>query len=261
MRPRSRMHASPDETRAMAARLSSRNAARAQLAGPRPTHWEKPLYNSDAYREAVAVGWIQGEEQQRDYALHAERRNRSLSSAHSYRTTPRKYPKPETNQFVPEMSLRVDQDRNLRGSAGKVARFLMKEAYQKARDHRNLRVTVSYIAKGLDLSERHVQRLLRNLEEEGYLDIRVMVSEATGMAKGLLVHLADTLFPRHAAEKWPARREEPGVTFWSDNQDTPISYRLVRRKMWALKCMSGVKRAWAKATNWGTTPLPVFASP
>ena len=242
------------------ARLKARGEERRRLAGPRPAGYEKPLYGTQLYWEDHGKGWISADERERDCALYLTRRKRALETSHRYARKMKRRPKPETNEYVPEMSLRVDLDKNLTGSAGRVARFLLKEAYQKARSDRKLRITVSYIAQGLDLSVRHVRRLLAVLHRENYIKTDVMFNPPTGdrsargMTKCLCITLLEALFPRHRWEKWAARAEEPGRTFWS-HKESEDSYLYMDRALWAARTMSSVLRAWRRATRWGQDEL------
>lgn len=111
------------------------------------------------------------------------RRKRALETSHRFAESNGRRPKRDTNEYVPEMSLRVDLDKNLGGSAGRGARFLLKEAYQKARWDRRLRITVSCIAQGLDLSVRHVRRLLAVLHREQHIGGRLPLSVTEEFAK------------------------------------------------------------------------------
>ena len=128
------------------------------------------------------------------------------------------YAKPTTKAYTPETSAVLDEDRNLNANADKAARFLMRQAYQKARNTRSLLITVSYIAKALNRSTRTVQRYLRSLVEEGYIRVEVVRSAVTGMVACLQITLLSPLFPGHPKDKWPQRLVNPGTTFLSDKQ-------------------------------------------
>jgi hypothetical protein len=213
-----------------------------------PMGWKKPAYKSLEYREACYLGWISWQERERDHIIYESRRNRSLQTSHRYSMAGLKdrYPKPNTKAYTPEMSAIVDEDRNLNANADKAARFLMRQAYQKARNTRTLRITVSYIAKALNRSTRTIQRYLGSLVEEGYIKVEIIRSSITGMVACLEIKLLSPLFPEHHKQKWPQRRINPDATFLSDKQSQLIYNRKEDRNSWAIRCMNGVFRQFMK---------------
>lgn len=224
-----------------------------RTSSPRPL---KPTYNSLEYWQAVKAGRISWEQAEQDDAACNLRRHRSLQTCHRYNMTEKpRYDKPTTRAYTPETSAAVDEDRNLNTNADKAARFLMRQAYQKARDTRKIRITVSYIAAALGRSSRTVRRYIRSLVEEGYIKVDIVRSNATGMVACLEVTLLATLFPDHHREKWPQIRRNPDRTFLSDKQSQIIYSKKEDRNSWALKCMNGVYHAYMKTNPLIDPPL------
>ncbi len=109
-----------------------------------------------------------------------------------------RYPSPrDTGEYVPEMSARIDNDRNLTDGARRCGHKLMGFVHRKNREGREVEITVSYLEKALNRCRRTVQGYLRELEREGYIEALVVPSERTRMCFGLLIRLLDPLFPRH----------------------------------------------------------------
>lgn len=204
-------------------------------------------YNTPEYWQALSSGLISWEQAAQDEATYKRRRDLSLQTCHRYSADIRpRYKVPAIRAYTPETSARVDIDRNLNTNADKAARFLMRYAYRNARDTRTVRVTCSYIAKGLGRAVRTVQRYLRSLEEEGYIRIEIVRSSITGMVACLEITLLSPLFPEHHKEKWPQARRNPDTTFMSDKQSHIIYKGKEDRKSWAIKCMNGVHKAFMK---------------
>lgn len=216
----------------------------------------KPAYNSPEYWQAVKSGQITWEEARQDDSAYNVRRQRSLQTCHRYNMAemPR-YKKPTTRAYTPETSAIVDEDRNLNANADKAARFLMRQAYQKARDTRTIRITVSYIAAALGRSVRTVQRYLRSLADEGYIRIDIVRSSVTGMVACLEITLLAPLFPDHHKKHWPQARRIPDTTFLSDKQSQIKYSKKEPRNSWAIRCMNGVHRAYMKTKPLLDTPL------
>lgn len=111
------------------------------FSSPRP---QKPTYNSPEYWQAIKCGLITWDQARQDEAAYNLRRHRSLQTGHRYSIAERpRYDKPTTRAYTPETSAIVDEDRNLNSNADTAARYLMRQAYQKARDTRTIRITVS----------------------------------------------------------------------------------------------------------------------
>ena len=140
-----------------------------------------------------------------------ERRMRSLRACHmpSLYERPRHAPPKDTGAYVPAISARLDNDRNLTDGARRCARKIMEETHRRDRKDRTLQVNVSYLAKGLGRCRRTIQRYLAMLEREGYLRVEVMSGYRSRMCIGLIVHLLEPLFPRHHRESWPQRVGNP----------------------------------------------------
>ena len=98
------------------------------------------------YWQALARGQISYDQARKDHEGYQIRRDRSLQTCHRFGMADRpRYEKPTTRAYTPETAAAVDEDRNLNANADKAARFLMRQAYQKARETRTIRITVSYI--------------------------------------------------------------------------------------------------------------------
>lgn len=238
------------------------NAALRALLGPAPESFQKPLYGSPQYVMALHCGWISAEEEQADRAAWEQRRITSLQTCHRYSLyeRARAAPPKETGAYVPELSARIEDDPNLTDGARRCARKLAEYTYRHARASRSSEITVTWLMQALGKCRRTVQRYLRLLEREGYINVDVIQSEATRMCAGLLVHLQNPLFARHHRTQWPRTLAIPDVTAESHKKNlikfkgkkgAPIPCRL-----WAIKCMDGVFRALTK-----TLPLLNHPSP
>ncbi len=204
-------------------------------------------HNSPEYWQAYKAGQISWEQAEKDHAAYEIRRDRSLQTCHRYNMAEQpRYERPTTRAYTPETSAIVDIDRNLNDNADKAARFLMRHAYQRARDTRRVRITCSYIANALGRSVRTVRRYIRSLEEEGYIKVDIVRSTVTGMVACLEITLLAPLFPDHYKEKWPGTRRNPDRTYLSDKQSHIIYSKRENRKSWAIRCMNGVHNAFMK---------------
>lgn len=184
------------------------------------------------------------------------RRQRSLNCCHRYATDERpRFPSPgDTAAYVPELSSRIEDDRNLTDGARRCARKLTEYGYLRHRDDRALRITVTYLAKALGRCRRTVQRYLRQLEAHGYIDVLVMQS-GIRMCAGLTVRLLSPLFPRHHVRKWPSRLMIADATPPSHKQRysfLPAKITLVPLALWADRCREGVWRSLMTTL----TPIP-----
>lgn len=186
-------------------------------------------------------------------AVPAERRLRSLRCCHRYALDERPcHPAPrDTGAYIPELSSRVEDDRNLTDGARRCARKLAEYGYRKHRDDRELRITVTYLVKALGRCRRTVQRYLRQLEEAGYIETLVIQS-GVRMCTGLTVRLLTPLFPRHHASKWPSRLVVSGATPASHKQRFLIKLTPIPLPLWADRCREGVWRSLMSTL----TPIP-----
>lgn len=218
-----------------------------------------PQYNTPEYWQAVNAGRISWEEATRAEKSYQVRRIRSLQTCHRYNMAERpRYEKPKSGAYTPEMSVKVQRDKNLYRNAVFAAMFLMEKTYRQARDTRTLRITTSYIAKGIDKSTRTVRRYLRSLEEEGYIQIDIVRHAVTGMVACLEVTLLKSMFPKHHEEKWPQRLEKPDRPFLSDKKSQLDYIGKESRKEWALKCMNGAWEAFMKTNPLiDSKPIPI----
>jgi broad specificity phosphatase PhoE len=156
---------------------------------------------------------------------------------------------------VPETAARIEDDRNLTDGARRCARKLAEYVYRKNREGREAEITVSYLAKALGRCRRTVQRYLRQLEREGYIDVSVVPSERTRMCFGLVVRLLNPLLPKHRRHKWPESRRNPAATTESQIYIQRFKRRPVKREIWAFLCCEGVWRGYMK-TRPPLAPFP-----
>ena len=147
-------------------------------------------------------------------AAREERRKRSLQTCHRFSLyeRPRHAPPRDTGAYVPQASAGIENDRNLTDGARRCARKIMELAYRSNRSGRTLDVTVTYLARTLGKCRRSVQRYLRLLEREGYIQVEVVACGRSRMCFGLVIELLAPLFPRHHRKKWPETRRKPGAT-------------------------------------------------
>lgn len=180
-----------------------------------------------------------------------DRRQRSLRSCHlPTESKPRHAPPPDSDAYVPEMSARIEDDRNLTDGARRCARKLAEYIYRKNRSERAGDITVTWLMRALGKSRRTVQRYLRQLEREGYIAVEV-VHARTYMCVGLFVELLAPLLPRHHRRKWPQKLMDSDAPQTSQNNRTRYKYS---RESWALRCMDGVFRSFMKTLP----PLPAI---
>jgi hypothetical protein len=180
-----------------------------------------------------------------------ERRQRSLRSCHlPAEAKPRHTVPRDSGAFVPEMSARIEDDRNLTDGARRCARKLAEYIYRKNRAARAGDITVTWLMRALGKSRRTVQRYLRQLEREGYIVVEV-VHARTRMCAGLFIELLAPLLPRHHRQKWPQKLMDSDAPQTSQNNRTRYKYS---RESWALRCMDGVFRSFMKTLP----PLPAI---
>lgn len=181
----------------------------------------------------------------------------SLQTCHRYSLyeRPRQDPPKDTGAYVPELSARLDNDRNLTDGARRCARKIAELTYRRNRAERSLEVTVTYLMEALGKCRRTIQRYLGNLEREGYIHTQVVYGQRTRMCIGLVIQLQKLIFARHHAKSWPQTLKKRGATnksykyrFNNNNED---NLRIISRNEWALKCMDGVFRSLMKT-------LPLF---
>lgn len=234
----------------------------ARLAGEKPNDWQKPEYGKFDYHLARNCGWIGDEEFRRDTEEFEIKRKRALGTSHRFSSDrygwgikPR-YEVEEVRDYVPQISMKVVNDRNLTDSARRIVMFIMRHAYQDARAERFIGMTVSFIMEGLAISRRTVQRCLTLLETLGYLRCEVATAGETRMCIGLVIKLLSPLFPEHHKDSWPEHRRKSGASTLSQKQSEYIKFskgitqaatKRVLRLTWALKCMAGVARSAYKA--------------
>jgi hypothetical protein len=187
------------------------------------------------------------------------RRERSLRRCHMPAPEKPRYPAPrDTGAYVPEMAARLDNDLNLTDGARRCARKIAEYIYRRNRDARESAITVTYLMKALGRCRRTVQRYLRQLEREGYIEVWVVPSERTRMCFGLLIRLLNPLLPRHRRAKWPEQAGNPEATRESQIKSTGLRIVRVRRYVWDFLCSQCVWRSYMKTLP-PLTPLPATA--
>ena len=155
--------------------------------------------------------------------------------------------------------MKLVKDKNLSDSSRRIAMFVLRHAYQDNRSGRFIAMTVSFIMKGLSLSRRTVQRSLTLLETRGYFRCEVAKGNETRMCIGLVIHLLESLFPKHHRDKWPKHRRNRGASKLpqKQNQFHTTTYQAktkVSRLQWALRCMNAITRK-AHSSQHSTTKL------
>jgi hypothetical protein len=191
------------------------------------------------------------------------RRQHSLQTCHRYRLhEARRYPRePETGAYVPELSAKLESDRNLTEGARRLGRKLAEVIYRQNREGRFTEITVSYLSAALRRSRRTIQRYLRMLEREGYIQAEVVRGERSRLCTGLLIALRAPLLAGHHKESWPAKRRNPGASPESQNYGFLDSRRRGERlsiSQWSLLCMDGVFRAFMKTDPLGLMERPAI---
>lgn len=188
----------------------------------------------------------------REEGPEPERSRRSRRSCHRFSLCEVKRfpPPPDTGAYVPELAARLEDDRNLTDGARRCARKLAEYAYRRDRKGRAAEITVSYLSRALGRCRRTVQRYLRLLEREGYVQVDVVYGDRSRMCAGLVVQLLSPLFARHHRERWPGSAVFPDATRESQNESFTIlrgrkSHR-IPAEQWALRCMDGVFRSLMK---------------
>lgn len=157
-------------------------------------------------------------------------------------------------RYVPELSARIENDRNLTDGARRLARKLAEIIYRQNRKGRFTEVTVSYLMDALRRSRRTIQRYLRLLEREGYIHSEVVRGVRSRLCTGLLIALCRPVFARHHQKKWPDKLGKPGASKESQNYNFLDSRGKGERlsiRQWSLLCMDGVFRAFMKTDPLG----------
>lgn len=175
------------------------------------------------------------------------RSERSRRTCHRPAAQKPQHPKPrDTGAYVPEMAARINNDRNLTDGARRCAAKAMEYIYRMNREGREAEITVTYLAKALGRCRRTVQRYLRQLEHEGYIDVYVVPSKRTRMCFGLLIRLLDPLIPRHRRRKWPEKAGIRDATKESQINRSRLTIRTIPRHVWDFFCSQGVWRSYMK---------------
>ena len=231
-----------------------------RLSGKRPDHWTKPNFGDFDYWLAYKAGWISAEELTCDQTNYETKRQRALETSHRFSQerftwieTP-KYEQPVDNgEYIPSINMKLIRDQNLTDSSRRIACFVLRHAYQDNREGRFVAMTVSFIMKGLQLSRRTVQRSLTLLETRGYFRCEVATGNTTKMCIGLVIHLMQSLFPKHHRDKWPQKRRKSEASSMPQKKIQIYKSILnakakVSRLSWALRCMNAVARRaeWAR---------------
>jgi hypothetical protein len=195
-------------------------------------------------------------------APRTARSRRSLRTCHRPASweEPERHHVHDTRAYVPELSARIEDDRNLTDGARRCARKLGEYTYRNYRDTRTAEITVTYLQRALRRCRRTVQRYLRQLEAGGYIKVDVVHGGRTRMCVGLSIKICDALLPQHRRDKWPARATNSDATRESyknlNRYITGGDRRLIARSRWALYCMDGVWRSLQKTIP----PLPPLSA-
>ena len=95
-----------------------------------------------------------------------------------------------------------------------------------------------------------MQRYLRVLEREGYVQVDVVYGERSRMCIGLVVQLLGPLVPAPPARQWPGSIAFSDATRESQKKSFQISGNRkscrIPTQEWALRCMDGVYRSLMK---------------
>jgi Helix-turn-helix domain len=158
----------------------------------------------------------------------------------------------ESEAFIPELSERLERDKNLCDGARRCARMLSAYTYRRDRESRTAEITVTYLSKALGRCRRTVQRYLRQLERAGYIRADVIASERSRLCVGLVVTLLRPLFARHHAQKWPTASMNSAATRLSQKHSSRYKIRIISSQQWATRCMDGVFRSLMRTLQ----PLP-----
>jgi hypothetical protein len=196
--------------------------------------WRPNIETISAPRAACSKSRERSERSRRHCHLPAEPKKPRYSS-------PR-----DTGEYVPEMSARIDNDRNLTDGARRCGHKLMGFVHRKNREGREVEITVSYLEKALNRCRRTVQGYLRELEREGYIEALVVPSERTRMCFGLLIRLLDPLFPRHRRGVAPEKGGNPDAQKDSQIYSSRSRRKPIPRRIWAFFCCEGVWRSYMK---------------
>ena len=226
----------------------------AKLSGERPANWQKPSFGEFEYWLGHNCGWITDTELQIDREKYELKRQTAVDTSQrfsqqrfSWLETPQHADPTETDEYVPQINMKLIKDRNLTDSSRRIAMFVLRHAYQDNRAGRFIGMTVSFIMNGLSLSRRTVQRSLTLLETRGYFHCEVAKGDKTRMCIGLIIRLQRSLFPRHHQKKWPERSRNPEASKLPHKQEqfNKTVYgakHKVSRLNWALKCMNAITR-------------------
>lgn len=240
----------------------------AELAGERPKRWNKPRFGEFEYWLAHQCGWITDNELADDTAAYKAKQLLAKHTSHqfslnrfSWVESPKFEDPPETAEYVPQLSMKLVKDRNLTDSARRIAMFVLRHTYQDNRQERFIGMTVSFIMKGLSISRRTVQRSLTLLETRGYFRCQVAKGKQTRMCVGLIIHLMESLFPKHHKEKWPEKRKNSGASTMPPKQIQfykSIYNAKIRtpRFSWAVYCMDAIASRAFKRGNEGELSVP-----
>jgi hypothetical protein len=185
------------------------------------------------------------------------RRHRSLRTCHRPAAEKPRHPQPrDTGAYVPETAARVEDDRNLTDGARRCARKVAEYVYRRNREGREAEITVTYLMKVLGRCRRTVQRYLRQLEREGYIDVHVIPSARTRMCVGLAIRVLNPLIPRHRRHKWPDNAIKPDATAESQINRPDTKTGLFSRAGWDFLCSQGVWRSYMKTLP-PLSPIPI----
>lgn len=221
-------------------RLSEKSRARNVKAGEKPQSWQKPAIGTPEYAEAMSSGWISWEEAQIDEQARSVKRDRAMTSTWQRKRTPRhERPQPTKNgQFSQKMTTEAARSQRITPNAKALLQII--NAYCGKKGY--WFVTKTFIANCMGVHPRTVQRYLADLTAEGFLTIDIDQSTYHGMVKGLVIRLAQKVFPRWLHKWWAENIGNLDRTKMSlNNPQKGISIIKYSREEWRFRCTNPVR--------------------
>lgn len=170
--------------------------------GKRPEGHEKPTYGTQEYFTWIFFDWISPEEQAEDRKIAdakvLEGVNNSLKiNLNEELELEETAPPEDTNEYIPEKSAIILNDKRLKTRDRDVLEFMMKEAHKFCRESRTIQATKSFIANGMGISISTVGRALGRLQFCGYIDRLIISNVKTRMCDGLMIFINSICYPKH----------------------------------------------------------------
>ena len=210
-----------DDLKARRAHLERLDRIKAAQLGPTPD-WQKPPYNSQDYRDAVYLGWITPEVQERDGLLAGQRSQRARETTWRQRQNHNKGCGPgQDGQYAEKMSTHAARNRNLPGNAPSLLQVLV--ALCGKRGH--YFTTNTYLAKRLGVHPDTIRRWRHALRDAGYIVEHITQNRMTRMVEGVLVQLTALCFPAFLKAKWAKILGNPAPAILRPKN--PYGYNLI----------------------------------